>query len=179
MVFYCKFFTKNLFFKLNNSLGSLLKGKNRSYQLTYQTVYCLWLITYNKTVVNQISSTKVIQYIVDVLKTIQKEKIVRMALATLVNLLGSAQNNEQMLDSGIQKPLDNMSNKQWGDEDIVQDIKTLREALESNIQELSSFDVYRREVVSGNLEWSPVHKSEKFWKENSHRFEEENYKLLK
>ena len=43
----------------------------------------------------------------------------------------------------------------------------------------SSFDEYASEVRSGRLEWSPVHKSEKFWRENNTRLNEKNYELLK
>lgn len=50
-----------------------------------------------------------------------------------------------------------------GDEDIVEDIDTLRDALAKDVLQMSSFDVYKREILSGNLEWSPVHRSEKFW----------------
>lgn len=44
---------------------------------------------------------------------------------------------------------------------------------------LSSFDEYSSELKSGRLEWSPVHKSEKFWRENAVRLNEKNYELLK
>lgn len=43
----------------------------------------------------------------------------------------------------------------------------------------SSFDEYSTEVKSGRLEWSPVHTSEKFWRENTPRLNEKNYELLK
>jgi len=159
-------------------LASLLKTKSKNYQLTYQSVFCLWLLTYNKSVVTQVASSKVISYVVDVLKNNQKEKIVRMSLATLVNLVDNGPSNEQMLDAGIMKPLEILVNKKWGDDDISNDLETLKIALEKNIVLLSSFDMYKKEVLSGNLEWSPVHRSERFWKENSFRFEEDNYKLL-
>jgi hypothetical protein len=42
----------------------------------------------------------------------------------------------------------------------------------------SSFELYREEVMSGNLVWSLVHRSEKFWRENVGRFEENNFKVL-
>ncbi|TRY72332.1 hypothetical protein TCAL_11458 [Tigriopus californicus] len=38
---------------------------------------------------------------------------------------------------------------------------------------------YVTEVHSGRLEWSPVHRSEKFWRENAHRLNDKNYELLK
>lgn len=30
-----------------------------------------------------------------------------------------------------------------------------------------------------SLEWSPVHKSERFWRENAHRLDEKEYDLIK
>ena len=35
------------------------------------------------------------------------------------------------------------------------------------------------EVRSGRLEWSPVHRSEKFWRENAANLNDKNYELLK
>lgn len=34
-------------------------------------------------------------------------------------------------------------------------------------------------VRSGRLQWSPVHKSDKFWRENAPRFNEKNFELIK
>lgn len=44
---------------------------------------------------------------------------------------------------------------------------------------MSSYDEYMNEVKTGRLEWSPVHTSEKFWRENSEKLNERNYELLK
>ena len=35
------------------------------------------------------------------------------------------------------------------------------------------------EIHSGHLEWSPVHRSEKFWRKNAHRLNDANYEMLK
>lgn len=43
----------------------------------------------------------------------------------------------------------------------------------------SSFDEYATEVKSGRLEWSPVHRSAQFWRENAGRLNEKNYELLR
>lgn len=43
----------------------------------------------------------------------------------------------------------------------------------------SSFDEYATEVKSGRLEWSPVHRSAQFWRENASRLNERNYELLR
>jgi len=124
------------------------------------------------------NSTKIISNLVEVLKNSQREKVTRLALATLRNLLDKSTNNELMIDEGIMRPLDNFSAKVWGDEDLVTDLQVLRETLQKNLVALSSYDIYKKEVLSGNLEWSPAHRSEKFWKENSFRLEEDNNKVL-
>lgn len=46
-------------------------------------------------------------------------------------------------------------------------------------QDMSSFDEYASEVSSGLLEWSPVHRSEKFWRENVERLNDDRHKLVK
>jgi V-type H+-transporting ATPase subunit H len=43
----------------------------------------------------------------------------------------------------------------------------------------STFEQYASEVETGKLEWSPPHKSEVFWKENTHKLEEHSYQLLR
>lgn len=43
------------------------------------------------------------------------------------------------------------------------DVEVVYEKLNERVQDLSTFDEYAAEVRSGRLEWSPVHKSEKFW----------------
>jgi len=83
-----------------------------------------------------------------------------------------------MIDTDILRPLEDYSQKQFADEDIVNDIKTLVDELSKSVVNLSTFDVYKKEINSGKLYWSPVHTSEKFWKENGHHFEENNYDLL-
>ena len=44
--------------------------------------------------------------------------------------------------------------------------------LQVNLLGLTSWDVYKAELETGKLEWSPSHKSENFWKDNYKRFEE-------
>ena len=58
------------------------------------------------------------------------------------------------------------------DEDVGATLEWLKEKLADNIKLLSSWDKYKKEVLSGSLEWSPMHTSEGFWLENSPKFEE-------
>jgi V-type H+-transporting ATPase subunit H len=65
------------------------------------------------------------------------------------------------------------------DPELQEDLQYLTETLNANLQDVSSLDEYVTELRSGRLEWSPVHQSEKFWRENAYQFNEKNYEILK
>jgi len=160
-------------------LASLLKSKIKNFQIQYQILYSFWLLSYSEKVANLTGETNsIIGSVVEILRTVSKEKVVRMCLATLRNLLNHGNNNEQMIDANIMKPLENLAAKNWKDEDITDDLDSLQESLHKSIVVLSTFDMYKKQVLSGKLDWSPVHRSEKFWRENAPRFEEDKCKLL-
>jgi len=168
------------FFKANGlpQLVTILHTQMANLQLLYETAYVVWLMSYNKDIAENLVDTGLIKAVVGIIKAITKEKIVRLAVASLRNLVDIETNNEDMLDAGLIRMLAILGNKKWADEDIIDDLKTLNEALAKNIVVLSSFDMYKKELLTGNLEWSPVHKSEKFWRENVTRFEENDYQIL-
>merc|ERR1712137_1247790 len=62
---------------------------------------------------------------------------------------------------------------------MVADAQLLQEKLEIVFEDMSTFDEYASEVSSGLLEWSPVHRSEKFWRENVERLNDDRHKLVK
>jgi len=160
-------------------LGSLLNPQS-NFQILYQILVAVWLLSFNEKIRTEgFAPSNVIPKVVEVLKSAAKEKVLRICLAILKNLVDkSSANNEQMIEHGGIKIIETLSSKRWGDEDIVEDIDGLKDALQKNLTLLSSFDIYKQELMSGNLEWTPVHKSEKFWRENAPRFEENNNRPL-
>eukprot|EP00163_Fabomonas_tropica_P014827 TRINITY_DN2696_c0_g1_i1.p1 TRINITY_DN2696_c0_g1~~TRINITY_DN2696_c0_g1_i1.p1 ORF type:complete len:437 (-),score=108.61 TRINITY_DN2696_c0_g1_i1:151-1461(-) len=159
-------------------LASLLRVEGSSPQELYQTAFCVWLLTFSKNIAETIGET-VIPPLCIVLKTQPKEKVIRISLATLRNLLGYQDNNEDMIILGLVKQLQTFQQKKWADEDIVADIESLLEALEKDVHVLSSWETYKKEILSGDLEWSPVHRSETFWRENAAKFESNDYHILR
>lgn len=65
----------------------------------------------------------------------------------------------------------------WEDEDVTAVLEALKELLAANIQLLSSWDKYKKEVLSGSLDWSPMHTSNQFWAENATKFEERDFQV--
>lgn len=60
----------------------------------------------------------------------------------------------------------------------MQALDVVDAALKDIIRKLSSFDRYKGEVFSGNLDWSPMHKDPVFWRENISKFEESDFQVL-
>lgn len=50
----------------------------------------------------------------------------------------------------------------------------LESIVEASMKDLNSFERYKKEVLSGNLDWTPVHKDLNFWREHFKKFEEED-----
>jgi len=95
-------------------------------------------------------------------------------------MLDMGNNNEQMISFGIMKTLNHLNNRKWGDEDIPADLQVMLDVLNKKVAEMSSFDMYKNECLSKKLDWSsPAHKSERFWRENISRFEDDDYLVLR
>lgn len=58
-------------------------------------------------------------------------------------------------------------------------LNQLEEGLKDKIKKLSSFDKYKQEVLLGQLDWSPMHKDNLFWRDNIKNFEENDFQVLK
>jgi len=80
--FLCVRFCNSIIFGCRLAL-TLLRTEDRRQQL-YQTVYCLWLLSYNNELAAQFSATEgLVKGIVEAIRKEEKEKIRRLGLATL------------------------------------------------------------------------------------------------
>ncbi|CAM9640952.1 V-type proton ATPase subunit H [Petromyzon marinus] len=156
------------------------------FQLQYQMIFCLWLLTFSPQMCESIRRYNMVTTLSDILQESVKEKVTRIILATFRNLLEKSVERESrqeyalaMIQGKVLKQLENLEQQKYDDEDISEDIRFLLDKLGESVQDLSSFDEYSSELKSGRLEWSPVHKSEKFWRENAARLNEKNCELLK
>jgi len=165
-----------------NSIVSILIS-NVGFQLQYQLIFSLWMLTFDAWIAERICESNIIPVLVDIIRDSQKEKVTRIILATLRNLLHKPEETKlaavSMIHCKLLPLITVMNNKNWDDEDIKEDVEFLLEKLNDGVQDLSTFDEYVAEVKSGRLEWSPVHKSDKFWRENAIRLTDNNYELLR
>ncbi|KAK2584034.1 hypothetical protein KPH14_006487 [Odynerus spinipes] len=168
-----------------STLLSVLSGRV-NFQVQYQLIFCLWVLTFNPLLAEKMNKFNVIPILADILSDSVKEKVTRIILAVFRNLIEKVEDGQvakehciAMVQCKVLKQLSILAQRKFDDEDINDDIEFLNDKLQASVQDLSSFDEYSTEVKSGRLEWSPVHKSGKFWRENASRLNEKNYELLR
>lgn len=174
-------------------------------QLMYEALLACWILSYDYGCLAQLQDAKLLAVLHKTIQRAIKEKCIRMAILVLKNFSGAqaavstSENvghveacnalvksgeklpnyHSDMIGIGMLKTLSQLQRKKYGDEDITKDLDALVQTLESNLDELTSFSEYKGEVDSKVLEWSPVHTSAKFWKENARKFESNHYDVLK
>merc|ERR1711912_77937 len=82
------------------------------------------------------------------------------------NLVDKADHSQMMIENEAMKTLVVLRNRKWTDDEVKEDLDFVYDSLAKSVHVLSSIEMYRKEPAEGKLDWSPVHKSETFWKEN-------------
>jgi len=158
-----------------------LQGGEANAQLLYEIAFSMWTLALVDSLQQDFLTNSSIPALVEQITAAPREKVVRMALATL-RLLSegdeSRQYVEEMMHCGLTKTLRNLRQRQWADPDIGDDVEVLYNKLMQDYHELSTFEMYAQEVKSGNLKWGVCH-TEKFWKENVREMETDDFKLVR
>ncbi|KAF8556917.1 ATPase, V1 complex, subunit H [Imleria badia] len=151
-------------------------------QMSYQVIFCLWLLTFEQDVAAQINKKcDIIPLLISVAQAAAKEKVIRVIVATFRNLITKAPsaNLAAMLVAQLLPFSKNLSARKFSDEDILEDVQFVRDELERNFESLTTYDEYVSELASGHLSWTPVHESDEFWRENASKLNEKDYEQLK
>jgi len=164
-----------------SGLVDILKS-NHNPQMNYQVGFCFWLMTFETEIAEEINKKyDVIPLFISVAQAAAKEKVVRVNIATLRNLVTKAPsaNLPAMLVAQLLPFVKNLATRKWSDEDILEDVQFLRDELEARFESLTTWDEYTSELTSGHLSWTPVHDSDLFWKENVTRLNDRDHFYLK
>ncbi|KAF9583980.1 H(+)-transporting V1 sector ATPase subunit H [Lunasporangiospora selenospora] len=165
-----------------DALIRVLKIDTPTPQMQYQVIYCLWILTFNTEIAQELNRKyDVIPQLIEIAKSAIKEKVIRVTIATFKNLIQKApeENLAPMAAVKLLTFCENLAQRKWSDGEILEDVNFLKNELESNFQTLSTFEVYQAEVLSSRLTWSPPHLSEVFWAKNWRELKKDNYALLR
>ncbi|BDA44912.1 V-type proton ATPase subunit H [Coccomyxa sp. Obi] len=166
---------------LRGGAGSSSAQPPPSHQLLYEAGLCVWQLTFYPPALQAMAGAHIVPSLVDLARHASKEKVVRVALLALQNLLAAPglELAPEMVEAGLPKVVQQRLVQNWEDEDVTAALEALKEALAANIKLLSSWEKYKKEVLSGSLDWSPMHTSEQFWLENAAKFEDRDFQVLR
>ncbi|KAI2466364.1 ARM repeat-containing protein [Annulohypoxylon bovei var. microspora] len=142
-------------------------------QLLYHVLLVLWQLSFEAEDVGDDLNDEydIILLYTQLLRLSPKEKTTRLLLSTLYNLLEA--NPSTLLPTAVLARLpgllQNVGGRHLTDPDLLEDLEQLKEMLEEYQKTKTTFDEYVAEVQSGHLRWSPPHRHEIFWAENSRK----------
>ncbi|EEB09731.1 V-type ATPase V1 subunit H [Schizosaccharomyces japonicus yFS275] len=163
-------------------LVEMLRTVSGDPQLLYYGLLNLWLLSFEPEIAKEMNKRfSCISLLAEIARADQKEKIYRIVLAIFVNLLKYAreENASTVLLERVDSLVKTLQHRKWSDEDLVASLTYLDETLAECSRQLSNFDIYKTEVESGHLHWSPSHRSEEFWARNVKKLNDDDSAVLK
>ncbi|QLG71484.1 hypothetical protein HG535_0B05260 [Zygotorulaspora mrakii] len=162
-------------------------SNNLGIQLQYYSLLLIWLLTFDRNIAFELTQFY-LQDFLNLLKLVKvtiKEKISRICISIILQCTSSGVKSHKkviknLLLLGNALPvLQSLSERKYSDEELRDDMATLKEILEKEYQELTSFDEYVAELDSKLLCWSPSHVDNGFWSDNIDKFKSQNWKLFR
>jgi len=163
-------------------------------QSLYELVFVLWTLSFAADALPDFLRNATIEALCEVAGAAPREKVVRVAIATLRNLAEARPADDdgddggdrlaapgaaaRMIKCGLTKTLRTLRERPWADADVAADVDALHKILLANYRDLSTLERYCAEVRSGDLAWGLVH-SERFWRENARAAEADDFAIIK
>lgn len=184
------------FAPINQLINQASKSPNSiSLQLCYNILLVTWILSFSSSI-NKIiihNYPDLIGNLLILSKDSIKLKIVRNSIAILKNYISIVINSQEQFKiikillfndalSTINILKDRKFASNGSDEELSQDLQYLADNLNDVVtNKLTSLDEYLTELENPNLiSWSsPTHKSIEFWLENSGKFKDSNWKLVR
>lgn len=184
------------FASVNELIEKLAKQPNvTNLQLLYNALITTWILSFSSTINKQLvhNYPQLIGNLLIISKDGIKLKVVRVAVSTLKNFVSVTTSSAEkfsvvklvLFQDGLNIVKTIQTRKfasNGSDEELSNDLEYLSDTLNEVVtSKLTSLDEYLTELENPNLlSWSsPTHKLSEFWLENSHKFKDNNYALVK
>ncbi|KAH8740314.1 hypothetical protein FG386_001589 [Cryptosporidium ryanae] len=144
----------------------------------YKACVVVWLLSFNKEAIPILVSTDLIRKTAKSITNCRSEKVVRVTLNLLKNVMDSDSAVESIIDIGLLQHLTILEYEKWLDPEIYEEIRQGQIIIDQKLKQFSNFDRYCIELDKKRLRWSFLH-TEKFWIENVMNFEAEEFHTIK
>jgi len=146
--------------------------------IMYKSIFCLWLVSYDRSLIGDLKARRIVSHIKDLLTTSRVEKIVRINLTLLRNLLKFKEISEEIVESHVLEVVQSLEYEKWRCTELYDEIREMVTLISHEVLEFSNFDRYEKELSTGQLAWGFIHTS-KFWAENVTKFEHNDFGAVK
>jgi len=147
-------------------------------QILYKSLFCCWLVSFDKSLTKDLKERQLVGRVKEILATNRVEKIARINLTLLKNLLQFKDLSEEIVEGHVLEVVQGLEYEKWRDAELYDEIREMVALISHEVTEFSNFDRYERELQSGTLAWGFIHTS-KFWAENVMKFENNDFGALK
>lgn len=146
-------------------------------QLLYKCIFAIWMLSFDKGMVQEMQKNRVVAKLRDTLVSSRVEKVVRMCLTVLRNLLSQKPLCEEIVELNVLDAVQTLEFEKWRDAELYDEIREVAQLISSEVQLMGNFERYERDLASGKLTWGFTHTS-KFWGENVMKFEQNDFRAL-
>jgi V-type H+-transporting ATPase subunit H len=144
----------------------------------YKCVFAIWMLSFSRDATTDLKGRQIVHKMKEFLTTSRVEKVVRLCLTVIRNFLADKQLCEDIVENGVLEVVQQLEFEKWRDAELYDDIREVASLISTEVNEMSNFDRYERELQSGKLKWGFIH-STKFWAENVMKFESNDFRALK
>ncbi|KAF9896486.1 H(+)-transporting V1 sector ATPase subunit H, partial [Lobosporangium transversale] len=123
-----------------DALVRIIKRDSPTPQMQYQVIYCFWILSFDTQIAEELNQKyDIIPTLVEIAKSAIKEKVIRVIISTLRNLVEKAPeaNLAAMAAVKLLTFTENLSTRKWTDGEILEDVNYLKAELEENFQTLT------------------------------------------
>lgn len=116
----------------------------KSNQIQYQFLFCLWLLTFDRCNCDTLVQLQdIVPNLIETAKLAVKEKVVRLVVSCLANLLRFSKSHAipQFVGSKVSLFIETLQTRTYSDQEFVDDIASLSEELKIEIQKLRLFTI--------------------------------------
>jgi V-type H+-transporting ATPase subunit H len=164
-------------FEVFGTLEKILSVSVETPSALYRSLFCLWVSSFNEDVLVRVlapRSDAIVALLKSTFSDCRVEKVLRIGLSVVMNVVASPSFSEAMVESGIVHAIQPLEYEKWRDAELYDAIRNAANRVAAETSRHSNFERYEKELRAGTLRWGFIH-SEKFWLENVNQFEKDNY----
>lgn len=144
----------------------------------YKCIFGVWMASCSKELLMDLKNLGVVVLLRKIVGTSRTEKVIRVCLMSLKNLLENAETAEEVVETGAHEAVEALEYEKWRDPEVYDNVKSVTALVSKAVNDHSNFARYEREIKSKKLSWGFIH-SEKFWTQNYLAFEKDEFAVVK